>query len=419
MTKKILLIIGILVIVGIVAFLIFSSKPPLAPGESRVGFSIRDYLPFGHSGTNRTETSTSTETNNENTGNETQTNTEGQPVPRLRKISKEPVAGAVIFNTGSTSLVRFIEKGTGNVYEARSDSVAIQRLTNTTIPKIIRAFWLPNASGFLAQTLSPDSEIIETNFVKLNKNTASSTNEILTPFSAVIGKLPTDIKEITIKPDSTKIFYYTISSGSSNWYISNPDGTGSALVESSPLTEWLPKWISANQIIMQNKGSSEATGYSYSFDVSNKIFKKIGLGMVGLSVNTNANGSLSLASSGGSSPELFLIDNKNVTSKQLKASSLADKCLWFNDKSPSVYCAVPNQIPSGNYPDIWYKGLVSTEDSIEKIDVNNDIYYKVSDLSGESNEKIDVEDMSISPDGTHLIFKNKIDGYLWMLRIEE
>src|SRR3989344_282167 len=417
MTKKILLIIGILVIVGIVAFLIFSSKPPLAPGESRIGFSIRDYLPFGNSGNETTSTTTNTSTNNNDTGSQTSTNMEGQLVPKLRKISKEPIAGAVIFNTGTTSLVRFIEKGTGNVYEARSDSVTIQRLTNTTIPKIIRAFWLPNASGFLAQTLSPDNEIIETNFVKLNKNVASSTNEILTPFNAIIGKLPTGIKEIAIKPDSTKIFYYTIFA-SSNWYISNPDGTSSSLVASNSLTEWLPKWISPKQIIMQNKGSFESIGYSYSFDVSNKTLKKIGLGMIGLSVNPKTDGSWSLASSGGASPELFMIDNKNVISKDTTVKGLAEKCVWLKDKNPSVYCAIPNKIPGDNYPDIWYKGLVSTEDSIWKMDVGN-IFGEISNLPLESGEKIDVVDLSLSPDETHLIFKNKIDGYLWMLRIDK
>jgi hypothetical protein len=420
MTKKILLIIGILVIIGVAAFLIFSSKPALKEGESRVGFSIRDFLPFGNSSNSETTSSTTNNETNEGENNLLSTPT-NQPVPRLRKISSEPVAGAVIFNVGSTSLVRFVEKGTGNVYEARSDSVAITRLTNTTIPKIVRAFWLPNASGFLAQTLLPDSEMIETNFVKLSKNTASTTNESLTPFSAIIGKLPTGIKEIAVKPDSTKIFYYTVSSGSSDWFISNPDGTSSNLVLSHPLTEWLPKWISANQIIMQIKGSSETVGYSYSFDAQNKTLKKIGTEAVGLSVNVNADASLSLVSSGGGIPVLHVINNKDVSSvgKADNVSSLAEKCVWLKDKNPSVICAVPDQIPKGNYPDIWYKGLVSTEDYIEKIDINNNVFYDISYLSSESGQKIDVVDLSISPDETHLIFRNKIDGYLWMLRIEK
>src|SRR3990167_9394362 len=227
MSKKILLIIGILIIVGVALFLVFTSKPQ-AEGESRVGFSIREFLPFGKSDA-PTIGEPTTETSNEDfESNITPKTNTNQPIPRLRKISSEPVAGAAVFNIGTTSIVRFVEKGTGNVYEVKSDSLAVQRLTNTTIPKIVRAFWLPNATGFLAQTLLSGREIVETNFVRLNKNVASSTNETLTPFGVTIGKLPTGIKEITIKPDSTKIFYYTVSA-SSDWYISNPDGTGSSL----------------------------------------------------------------------------------------------------------------------------------------------------------------------------------------------
>jgi len=422
MTKKILLIIGILVIIGVAAFLIFGSRAQTESGESRVGFSIRDFLPFGSSedSTNTDTTDTTiTDTSGIGLNNEpfpTQTNE--IVVPRLRKISKEPVAGAVIYNVGTTSVVRFVEKGTGNVYEVNSSTTVIHRLTNTTIPKIVRALWLPNASGFLAQTLESESEIVETNFVKLNKNTATSTNESLTPFSTTISKLPTSIKEISIKPDGTKIFYYT-ALNSSSWFVSNVDGTGSSLVMTHPLTEWLPKWISGNTVIMQSKGSSETTGFAYSFDISSKTLKKVGVEMVGLSVNPNTDGSMSLVSSGGSVPSLFVVDNKNITSKTLSTNTLAEKCVWLKDKNPTIYCAVPSQIPRGNYPDVWYKGLVSTGDFIEKIDTNNDISYNIANLSSLSDQKIDVVDISLSPDGSHLIFRNKIDGFLWMLRIGE
>ncbi|OHB14881.1 MAG: hypothetical protein A2431_02960 [Candidatus Zambryskibacteria bacterium RIFOXYC1_FULL_39_10] len=419
MTKKILLIIGILIVIGIAVFMIFFSAPATETGESRVGFSIRDYLPFGNSDNTSNNASTTDQNNNGNQDDNIVTTLSNQPIQELRKISNEPVAGAIVFNIGTTSVVRFVEKGTGNVYEARSDSNQILRLTNTTIPKIVRAFWLPSGSGFLAQTLMAENEIIETNFVKLNKNQASSTVESLTPYSTTIGKLPTDIKEITIKPDGSKIFYYTVSNSVSNWYVSNPDGTNSSLVASNPLTEWLPKWIAGNVVMMQNKGSSKSLGYTYSFDVSTKNFKKVGTGAAGISSNPNSDGSLSLISNGGSLPKLFLVDNKETTITAVSEYTLAEKCVWFKEKSPSVLCAVPYDVPRGDYPDVWYKGLVSTYDDIKRIDLTLNTSSDVANLYGLSDEQIDVVDISLSPDETHLIFRNKIDGYLWLLRIEE
>ncbi|KKQ73792.1 MAG: hypothetical protein US96_C0052G0001, partial [Candidatus Woesebacteria bacterium GW2011_GWB1_38_5b] len=118
----------------------------------------------------------------------------------------------------------------------------------------------------------------------------------------------------------------------------------------------------------------------------NKTLKKIGIAETGISSRTN---------------------------------TLPEKCVELKDKNPTFYCAVPNQLPAGNYPDVWYKGLVSTEDFIEKIDLSNDIFYGVADLTDLSGQKIDVIDPMLSPDESHLIFRNKIDGYLWLLRIGE
>lgn len=417
MTKKILLIIGILVVIGVALFLVFGSKTETTEGNIG-GFSIREYLPFGKSPDLETEETSNSEVNIENESADYLTNfDDNQSIPRLRKLSLEPVAGAVIFDTGTTSIVRFVEKGTGNVYEARSDSLNIQRLTNTTIPKIIRAFWLPNGSGFLAQTVLPESEIIETNFIKLNKNSASSTNELITPYSTVKSKLPTGIKELSIKNDNTKIFYYT-GDNLSNWFVSNPDGTGSVLLTTNPLTEWLPKWLSGNLVFMQNKSSSETLSYTYLFNVSDKSFKKIGLGAIGFSSNPNTDGSLILVS-GDKIPQLFLIDSKTNLSKSLETNTLAEKCVWLKEKIPSIVCAVPNFIPNGNYPDVWYKGLVATNDFIIKINTADVIFSNNIDLASLSDQQIDVVDLNISPNQKYLIFKNKIDGFLWMLRMEE
>ena len=412
MTKKILLIIGILVIIGVATYLILGGTTQ-KEGGSGGEFSFGDFLPFGKS-----DNISQNNTAEGSTQGSTLENITSQPIPRLRKISSEPVAGAIIFNTGTTSIVRFIEKGTGNVYETNSSTTAIQRLTNTTIPKIIRAYWLPNGSGFLAQTLLSENQIVETNFVKLNKNTSTSTED-LTPFNTTISKLPTDIKEISIKPDGSKILYYTVSGSQSNWYTSNPDGTSNALIFSHPLTEWLPKWVSSNFVILQTKNSSKTTGYVYSFDVQNKILKKIGDDFVGLSSNSNPDGSLILASSGQSTPQLFIFDNKDRGLDYIDLKTLAEKCVWAKSKNPFVYCAAPTQLPSGNFLDNWYKGLVSTEDFITKIDLSNNILYDTANVSEISGQKIDAVDLALSPDETHLIFRNKIDGYLWMLRIEE
>lgn len=407
--KKILLITGILVIIAGVAFFLFGRSS--STNNETPSFSLRNFLPFGQSGD-------STPNENVFTPGETPVlpQDNGQ-VARLRKISSEPVAGYSLFNTGSTTIIRFVEKGTGNVYEANSTSSKIERLTNTTIPKIIRAFWLPDGSGFLAQTISNETELIETRFVKLIKNTATS-SESLTPYNTEISNLPTGIKELSISPNGKKVFYYTTDS-QSKWFISNTDGTGETSVYTSPLLEWLPDWVGENQISMQTKSSFLASGYSYIFDTKNKTLKKTGPVAVGMSSKANTDISGFLVSIGGTFPQLAFFDTKTNLYSGLDINTLTEKCAWLNSEKMFAYCAIPSTFPTGNYPDDWYKGKISTKDFVEKVDLAQNLFYRIGDLSALADEDIDVIDIKSSKDDSHLVFRNKTDGFLWVLRVVE
>lgn len=413
--KKILLIIGILVILGAVFLLLFRGGATTENGDSRVGFSIREFFPFGRGGE---DGNISTQNNNVQNGDENgfQSAPIDAPIPRLRKISREPVAGAVIYNTGTTSVVRFVEKGTGNVYETKSNTNSVNRLTNTTIPKILKAIWLKDGSGFLSQTILPDTDIVETSFVKIER-VGDSITENLTPYNTTISRLPTDIEDITISPNSNKIFYYTKNRGYSSWYISNPDGTESELVNTHNVTEWITRWLTNNTIALQTKASYMAPSYNYTFNIDNKQLKKEGFGGFGFVGNFSGDGSYTLASNGGSFPNLFLVNNATYEIFNSEIISLSEKCVWTKNSSPELYCAMPINLPSGNYPDAWYKGVVNTEDTLIKLNILNDVYSNVVSLSDESNEVIDVVDIMISQDDSHIIFRNKIDGFLWLLRI--
>ncbi len=417
MSKKIILIIGILVIIGIAIFWALSSqnKTPQG-GDSTVGFSIRDFIPFGSSETNDNVNTNYTTLPNNTQNNQTES-TQNSPIPKLRKLSSEPVAGAVIFNKGTTSIVRFVEKGTGNVYEARSDSNTISRLTNTTIPKIVRAFWLSDGSGFLAQTLDSTQEVIETSFIKISNPIKSDSAENLTPFTTTISKLQTDIREIVINSENNKILYYVIGQNGSFWYTANPDGTNRELVLSHPLTEWLLKLFTNNTAVLQTKSSASYTSSAFVLDIKTKTLKRVGVSGFGLSVLPNYNLSPFLTSEGGVIPSMFIMNEETGKKISTNTNTMSEKCVWSKNKPISVFCAVPTSFDRATYPDDWYKGKTNTNDSIRKIDYINGVYSNISDLSYESGQKIDVVLPSISNDDSYLIFKNKIDGFLWMLNL--
>ena len=397
--------------VGLAAFLVLSSEKSSTPMEER-GFSLRNFFPFGNPETDFVETQN---TNEEEVGPETNFTNDGETkLPKLRKISNEPVAGAVLLNSGSTTIVRFVYKSTGNVYEARSDSSTISRITNTTIPKINRAIWLPDGSGFLTQKAG-ESGFVETSYIRLRSSTATS-SEITTRYETVTSNLPSDIEEIAPSPDSKKIFYYTAEAGMKG-FLANPDGTNPSLVYSGTVAEWTIEWFGTNSILLTTKASFGSESFGYLLNPTNKSTSKIFGGIMGGSALTRGDGKYILTSSGGSSPFLLSINTaSSETAADLLVKTFSEKCAWKGN-TLFLICGIPKVIPSGNYPDAWYQGILSTNDFVDMIDIERKTVTPISDPEKETDEKINVDKMMISKDGRYASFLNKEDQSLWLLEI--
>ena len=84
--KKILLIVGIILIIGIAIFFMFGVSENSEGGDSRIGFSLQEFFPFGRGSDQQTSESDTTTDQNENNFVESEDN---KPIPRLRKLSKE------------------------------------------------------------------------------------------------------------------------------------------------------------------------------------------------------------------------------------------------------------------------------------------------------------------------------------------
>ncbi len=409
--KKILIILLIFVIIFLGVFFIYKSNEIKdgGVGDSKVGFSIRDFIPFGQN--NDTKIDTNFVPNQNQTT--TEENINEQKIPKLRKLSKEPISGYIVLENGSSTKIRFSEKGTGNVYEASTDNLKTERLTNTTIPKIYRSFWLKDGSGFITQNLIQGTNLIETNFVKISKKDNTNTEDI-TLYDTKISKLPLEIKELAINQNTKKIIYY-ISKNQSSWYIANIDGTNSTFLLNHPLTEWLPVWLSDNEVLLQTKSNSEYLSYTYILNIKNKTITKKGFGFLGLSIK-NKDSELNLVSSGGEVPNLYLVEHKTDKIYNLEINTFSDKCEWLKQDKNSVYCAIPSEIPKAKYPEDWYKGVVSTKDDLIKIDTKTNVTYRINDLYNTINEYFDIYNIQISKNDNYITFINKNDGFLWLFR---
>ncbi|MDP2705186.1 MAG: hypothetical protein U1D31_02960 [Patescibacteria group bacterium] len=372
-----------------------------------------DLFPFGQ-GPDLGNGSTVTESGGENGNGNEEANI--LPAPQIRKITGEQVAGVTLIDAASTTVIRYIERGTGHIYEADALTLALKKISNTTIPKIYEALWTGKGDSVILRYLKDDNETIETFYAKLSKNSISGADG--NSVSDLEGSfLQTDIREIAVSPDKNSIFSLVASVTSGSGVISRPDGTQKQTFP-LPLKEWVVSWPTQDTVLLTTKPSAEVGGYVYTFNTSTGELGKI-TGEVG-GITASADQSLNYLLYSESKQKSFFLNLLNIADKTITRSpsqTLPEKCVWSKKEKSVIYCAVPKTIPSNDYPDAWYQGIVSFSDKILKIDFENNTTSVIADTKEAVGEEVDAVSLSLNAEENYLVFLNKKDSSLWGIQI--
>ncbi|MFA6536417.1 MAG: hypothetical protein WC250_03585 [Candidatus Paceibacterota bacterium] len=329
-----------------------------------------------------------------------------EPLPKLRKIWASPTAGAIIFSKNNTSDIRFTDRSTGHIYEMLATDREPERISNTTIPKVYEAVWSPDGNTVYARYLKGEtSPSIETYEIKL----ASTTGQDF------IGTfLPKNISSLATNPAGDKAFYLSRETAGATGYVWQKSGKSRINIFSSLLSEWLASWPNDTFILLTNKPSGTSPGFAYLLNSKTSEIKKIAEGFKGLTALANAKADLALI--GGNGLTIGTWRQKDNSLNSLPISTLPEKCVWKDDQA--VYCAVPDSIPEGVYPDSWYRGAVSFRDSLWEVNTATLTTNLTISLSLTAGEDFDVISPVLSPDKKSLIFINKKDLSLWLLELQ-
>jgi len=348
----------------------------------------------------------------------------------LVELSATPVAGAGIYTskTGSTT-VRYVDRGTGHIYDINLVSGAVAQVSATTISPVYQAIWASTGQSVVLRYLASDGVTVKSysatlgapNFAatmsgSADSSIASSTTQTSASPGALMGSfLPDDIDAIAYSPAGTKIFYTNLINGREEGVTANTDGTKKLQIFDSPTSEWSLAWPATSETAVTTKPSYIAPGYLYFINATTGNKQKI-LG--------NINGLTDLVNPGAT--EIAYTDNTNnlsiysVKSGQSIPTGLAtlpEKCVWSQKNTSMLYCGVPTSVPAGNYPDDWYQGLVLFTDSIYKINATTGTTTLISNLSAQYGKDIDAINLALNKNEDHLIFMNKADYSLWGLAI--
>ncbi len=382
-------------------------------------------------------------------------------IPRLRQISNFPVAGGVMFektsttssllvqeavgtstatstnNSSKTTVVvyRFVERSTGHVYETTSRDLSQQRITNTTIPKIYQAYFSGDGENLSMIYLNP-SQAIETFLGKINypkdaTTTATSTYEIDKKseenFANITGTfLPSESFGFTKSQTSNDFAFLKTSDSVNGGYIVNLY-TGNLKtpllnknVYNLNTSEWEVQILKDGVLALNTKPSIVSEGFLYFLNPKEGILKKKLGNTLGLTSLVSPDGKkifYSYYDSGDTKTVVYDSVKKTYTSLNI-STIVGDKCVWSPKDNTIVYCAVPNNLIRGNFPDFWYQGKYEFNDDLVAINTNDFTVKNLMVANSETKKDLDVVNLQISPNEDYLLFMNKSDLILWSLDIK-
>ncbi len=315
----------------------------------------------------------------------------------LQQLTVRPVAGFILLENASSSIVRYAERGTGYIYDIDLNSGTEITVSKTTVPQTAQAVFSPSGNSVALTAYTQYSTSVFAGSIDMKNNT-------------LVGvQLPPGAENITFESD-TQILYTVTQNGNTTGYRFNTDsGTRAELFSfnySNLDVAWGPE---LEKIYLATKPAYNLEGYIY-YTVNNTL--------------TPATPSAFGLSAFFSNPYIVLTfteNNRYVSYAQasddtfykLPIVALKEKCVFDRFAEDYLWCASPIETDTPTYVEDWYKGLVTANDYLWLVDIQGGKAKLFEDFQKISGRTIDVMDLQINSSGSALAFINKLDQTLW------
>jgi hypothetical protein len=323
------------------------------------------------------------------------------PVP----LSQEKVLAPTIDSSGKK--IEYYSKDQGNMYEVNFDGSNLSRVSSANLAGLLQVLW------------SPSKEKIVGIFQENN-----ATKKYLHDYqNGTSIRLNEKIDQVAWAPDGNRIVIQSFSPDTNNNVISIADADGSNFknIFQTRIKDLVLEWPIADKISIRTKTSGLSEGLLVTINPDSGIFSDVLRGIYGLNARWFPLGDkilYSATNSEGKNIKLFTAGQNGQEAKDINLATLVEKCVFSQDDR-TLFCAIPQRLSENAvWPDDYYKGLVTTEDTFWKI--NLDTGQKTQIFSSETNARAyDAVNPFLSPQEDYLFFTNKKDGLLYSLKIEE
>lgn len=315
---------------------------------------------------------------------------------KLIRITDFPVVSPTLNKEGDKLL--FYKKDGGGLFTSDFNGQAQEKISNLTILGMIEALWSP----------AKDRAAV----FYLDQETLKSFLHIGTSSVAI---LPQNIKSFSWSPDGKSLAHLLTSNERSGLTAADSSGKNQKIIYATPLFDAQIAWVSADKIALQTAPSGLAPGYLFTLNKSSGAFNKVGRGFYGLTSLWSPDGTrvlISLTNSEGKNLKTASEDSSGKIEMELKIKTLAEKCVWINNKE--LYCAVPKFIlPETIWPDDYLQGKINTADAIFYINLDQKEEKEIL-----AEQEFDIANLLAAKNKDYLFFVDRITGSLWSLKMK-
>lgn len=327
-----------------------------------------------------------------------------EPARVLFPIHDKAVSGFVVFGQGSSTVARFVERETGNVYALSLETGEKERLTNTTVPAVSEAIFSPQGRAIVFRYLEDNASV---------RNAVATLPATTTGSFANIFFLENDAYALAFAPNGSDIFYLRKETGGSRGFLVTTEGGNRRAVFSSPLTEWSASFTSdASLYLVQKPGPGAGIAYRVNPKTGSVQTLGVGDGIASLAAGQGLTLASPLEGDDVGAVRRFS-DSEGFGSERL-VETIPDKCGFGGGV---FYCAVPSSDSApliGSVAD-WYLGDLATRDTLFRIASST-----LREVGGEAlaEHSFDIDRVSVAGNEAFLAFRNKTDGLLWGVRLK-